>query len=189
MAEVGASLLAGNPSAGTPSRVEFREIRIGRAWNVRGDGARNAFITQALQSLGFRLPMQPNTVVSTDDADALWLGPRSWLLLARQKAAATDFDVTRNALNDAGGALFDVSSSYAGWSVAGGNAPRVLNRGCPLDLDPNVFKPGRCAQSLFGHVNVLVYRPDDTVAFTVLVARSFAVDAWSALIAAAAPEI
>ena len=189
MADAGAPTVAGNPSAGTARRVEFRELRIGRAWNIRGDGERAGFAAQVLQALGILLPAHPNTVVSTDAADTLWLGPRSWLLLARTEPATTGFDDARSALNAAGGALFDLSSSYAGWSVAGADAPRVLNRGCPLDVDPDAFRAGRCAQSVFGHIPVIVYRRDEEVAFTVLVPRSLAADAWSALTAAAAPEI
>ena len=57
----------------------------------------------------------------------------------------------------------------------------MLNCGCPLDLHPRVLRPGDCAQSLLGHVNALFYRPDERSAFIVMVARSFAADAWEQL--------
>jgi heterotetrameric sarcosine oxidase gamma subunit len=116
-----------------------------------------------------------------------WTGPRSWLYVTGA-APREDLDAARAALNEAGGALFDLSASYVAWSVAGAAAARVLNRGSPLDLHPRAFPPGRCAQSLFGHVNALFYRPDERAAFLVLVARSLAANAWRDLCAAAATD-
>jgi sarcosine oxidase subunit gamma len=118
----------------------------------------------------------------------LWLGARSWLFVGGPGAARADFDVARVALNDADGALFDLSASHAAWTVAGAAALRVLNRSCPLDLHARAFPPGRCAQSLLGHINALFYRPDERAAFIVVVARSLAADAWRALRAAAATD-
>ena len=108
----------------------------------------------------------------------LSLGPKSWLLVAGPTSSPEHFNMTRVALNAVDGALFDVSSSYVGWLIAGGGAARVLNRSCPLDFDPSVFPAGRCAQSMLGHINALFYKVDERPAFIVMVARSFAVDAW-----------
>ena len=93
----------------------------------------------------------------------------------------------RCAFRAAGGALFDVSASYVGWRVAGERAARVLNRLVPLDLDPRVFVPGSCAQSVLGRLGATLYRPGDAPAFVVLVARSYADDALHAIEEAAAP--
>jgi sarcosine oxidase, subunit gamma len=167
-------------------RLTLADTPIPVAWNVRGDPAYPAFLSAAQAVLGLALPTQPNTSIRRDATTLLWLGPRSWLCTAQ--SASLDFDVARRALNDAGGALFDVSSSYVAWTIQGEASARVLNEGCPLDLHPNVFVPGQCAQSVFGHVNALIVRPDARVAYVVIVARSFAVDAWAHLRAAAAAE-
>jgi len=79
------------------------------------------------------------------------------------------------------GALFDVSASRVAWTVSGPHAATVLAKSCPLDFHPRAFAAGTCAQSLLGHVNALFIKDDDTPTFTVMVARSYARDAFYAL--------
>ena len=62
----------------------------------------------------------------------------------------------------------------------------MLAKGCPLDFHPRAFAEGACAQSVFGHVNALFYRRAASSAFTMMVARSLARDAWRALCVSAA---
>ena len=179
---IGAAL-PGNPGAAV---VTLHDAHFTLAWNIRGNPARSSFVSEAERLLGLALPLQPNTSTRVDETALLWLGPRSWLLLAATGSAWNGFEVTRNALNAAGGALFDVSASYVGWVVSGSAAACALNKGCPLDLHPRAFPAGHCAQSMMGHIAALFYRPDESPTFTVLVARSFAADAWADLSASAA---
>lgn len=165
--------------------VTFAALELPLAWNVRGNSTQPSFVAEAERLLGIPLPLQPNTSASAGERALLWLGPASWLLLGATGLTTNDFETTRVALNAARGALFDVSSSYVGWSVSGDAAASVLNKSCPLDLHPSAFQPGCCAQSLLGHITALFYRPDDRPAFNVLVARSFGEDAWSGLCASA----
>jgi sarcosine oxidase subunit gamma len=91
------------------------------------------------------------------------------------------FTAQRDALNSAGGALFDLSASRVAFVVSGNNAATVLAKGCPLDFHARAFPAGRCAQSLLGRINAFIWRPDAKTAFTVMVARSFAHDTWRTL--------
>lgn len=168
--------------------VTLAEVSLALAWNVRGDPAQASFVAEAERVLGLPLPLQPSTSSRSADATLLWLGPRSWLLVAATGFARDGFDATRKLLNAAGGALFDVSASYVAWSVSGEAASRVLNRTCPLDLHPRAFPAGKCAQSVLGHVGALLYRPGGQSTFVVLAARSLGADAWTALCAAAECE-
>ncbi|HKP66641.1 MAG TPA: sarcosine oxidase subunit gamma family protein [Casimicrobiaceae bacterium] len=146
------------------------------AWNVRGDAGSSAFAATVQQLLSLALPTQPNTSTSADDAALLLLGPQSWLYVAEADSPRISFDDARRSLTAIGGALFDVSSSYVGWRVEGAAASRVVNRGCPLDLCEDAFPTGHCAQSAFGHMTVVVHRPDASRAFIVLASRSYARD-------------
>ena len=168
--------------------VTLADFAIAVAWNVRGDAAQRAFVDAAREALGVALPLRPNSSTRAGDAVLMWAGPRSWLFVVTGQSARNDFDAARKAINGVGGALFDVSSSYIAWVIAGEASERVLNRGCPLDLHPAAFPPGRCAQSVFGHCNVLLYRPDEQSAFVAMVARSFAADAWELLVECAATD-
>ncbi len=118
---------------------------------------------------------------------ALWLGPQSWLLVAADADPLGNFAAARDALNAAGGALFDVSASRVAYVIDGPRAVDVLATGCPLDFDPRLFGAGQCRQSLYGRVPALFYRQATTPACTLLVARSFARDTWHSLCMTAAP--
>lgn len=179
--------------------VVLREATLATVWNVQGDPARASIVTDVARLFDVTLPLDPNTVTCTAGVVALWLGPRSWLLIAGARTlphrslggsanTLVEFDAKRDALNAGGGALFDVSASRVAYTVRGSNAATVLARGCPLDFASHVFRPGHCAQSLFGHVNALIYRHAATPAFTVMVARSLAADVWRGLCVAASTD-
>jgi sarcosine oxidase, subunit gamma len=159
-----------------------RDAAIAAAWNLQGDLSR-ADLDEAVQHvLGIALPTIPNTTTRNRDVVALWLGPRSWLLLAESSTPRLDrFEETRDAINTVEGALFDVSASRVAFRVSGAHATSVLASSCPLDLHPRAFAAGACAQSVLGHVNALFYKEDEAPTFVVLVARSFARDVGQAL--------
>jgi sarcosine oxidase subunit gamma len=160
------------------SPIHLAELRWAFAWNVRGDPSASTFVSEAQRVSGLGLPLEPCTGTRTAPRSLLWLGPRSWLWIDGAAGAAPDFNSARRALNAVGGALFDLSAAYAGWLVSGALAATVLNRGCPLDLRPRVFEPGRCAQSLLGHIPALFYKPNERPLFVVMVPRSLATDGW-----------
>ena len=162
--------------------VAFAEATIATAWNVQGRADRPAFAEAAKSALGFALPTLSNTLMRGNGATALWLGPASWLILAGKPLGA--LAARRDALEAAGGALFDVTCARVAWTVSGPHAATVLAKGCPLDFHPRAFPPQSCAQSLFGHVNTVLAKDED--GFTIMVARSFARDVWRMLCDSAA---
>ena len=173
-----------------PSEVTLAETTIAAAWNVQGNPARAPFLAGAQRLFAVALPLVPNTTSRGAAWAALWLGPESWLLVARaestvmpQLGAST---AQRDALNEAGGALFDLSASRVAFTIGGKHAATVLAKGCPLDFHSCAFPAGQCAQSLLGRVNALIYRPDETPTYTLMVARSFARDVWRTLCLSAA---
>lgn len=178
----------GVADGGPQSAVTVGEVPLALAWNVRGDATEPRFAQAVNRLFGLPLPEQPNTSARGDDAALLWMGPTSWLFVANPDAARPAFDDVRRALNDVGAALFDLSSSYVAWRIEGPAATRVLNRGCPLDLAPEAFPAGHCAQSLLGHVTAMFHRPHASSTFIVIVARSYARDGADFLRAATMTE-
>jgi sarcosine oxidase subunit gamma len=166
--------------------VALAEATITSAWNVQGGLARPALAEEARRLFDVALPLAPNTTARTDNLAALWLGPASWLLVARAASPLVDYAAKRDALNAAGAALFDVSASRVAWTISGPHAADVLAKGCPLDFHPRSFATGCCAQSVYGHISVLIDKRDDDQTLTAMVARSFAHDVWHALCEAAA---
>ena len=182
---IGSTVPAHYGAAG--SSVSLSEATIATAWNVQG-GADSSLLRAEVQRIaGVALPGAANTTSQGEGVLALWLGPQSWLLVAADAAPLGDFAGARDALNAAGGALFDVSASRVAYVVDGPRVLDVLAAGCPLDFDPRVFGAGQCRQSLYGRVPALLYRQGTTPACTVLVARSLARDVWHSLCTTAAP--
>ena len=165
--------------------IALSEATIAAAWNLQGNPAQRNFADCAQRLVGASLPQAPNTATANRSMTTLWLGPRSWLSVESRRPelppVLADIDRSRDAVNAAGGALFDVSASRVAWRVSGTHAEVVLAKSCPLDFDRAVFPAGACAQSLFGRMNALIYRPDAGSTFLLLVARSMARDAWRLL--------
>ncbi|MEP6657382.1 MAG: sarcosine oxidase subunit gamma family protein [Betaproteobacteria bacterium] len=186
-------IAVGSAGEGHPGRAPLTlvEAAITTAWNVQGDPTRAPFIDEVEQLFGVRLPTAANTTAKGGALLALWLGPRSWLLMhaagAESSSSLMDFEEKRDALNARGGALFDVSASRVAFTLRGAHAATVLAQHCPLDFHLRAFPLGGCAQSLFGHVNALFHRPEAT-SFTMMVARSFTRDAWETLRVSAAQD-
>ncbi|MBM4407014.1 MAG: sarcosine oxidase subunit gamma [Chloroflexi bacterium] len=131
-----------------------------------------------LGALGDRLrvaiPAEPNRVGRDGRRLALWLAPDEWLVLDPDNL---EDDVAR--LTMEGGwppdvTFVDVSAHRTLLELRGRDARALLARGCPLDLDPRVFGPDHCAQTLLARVDVILFRLDGTDAFGVLVRASFA---------------
>lgn len=173
--------------------VSLSRATIASAWNVQGSPASTSILAECMRLFGVELPLSANGCVSNATLLALWLGPRSWLLVESGSPSSAQqrlqhFDSCRDAINTAGGALFDVSASRVAYGVRGEHATTVLAAGCPLDFDARVFLPGSCAQSMLGRIGALIYRHQRAPAFSVMVATSLALDAWRGLCLAAAAE-
>ena len=164
----------------TPAGITFAETKFAAAWNIQGDPSRASFAEETQRRFGLTLPTVPNTTDQHGWLTTLWLGPTSWLLVANDASLLGEFAPQRDAVNHAGGALFDVTASSLAWTVGGTRAAIVLAKHCPLDFDERAFAVRACAQSMLGHVNALFYRRD-IASFTVIVARSYARGVWRML--------
>lgn len=167
------------------TQVTLGSLDYAAAWNLQVSVPAANPVAAVLQHFGVTLPSQPNTMAIGPHWTAVWLGPRSWLLL-HAGASPGNFTAARDAINAAGAALFDVSASRVAYTVQGPRAADVLAKSCPLDLHADVFATGQCAQSLLGPINALFCKPDARAGYTVLVARSLADDAWRTLCLSAA---
>jgi sarcosine oxidase subunit gamma len=169
------------------ARLVLGELTLAGAWNVQGKPEHPTFADEVHAMMGVRLPLQPNTMSRGDALAAFWLGPESWLLVLRGASPRPDLSAARASIHAAKGALFDVSAGRVAYAVTGARAAALLATRCPLDFHAATFPVATCAQSLLGHVGALYYRrgPED---FVLMVARSYARDAWHALCISAAAE-
>jgi sarcosine oxidase, subunit gamma len=171
-------------------RLGLREVPFVTQVNVRLDAGGPALAGVAA-ALGGPLPAQPNTVRTCGDLAVLWLGPDEWLVIGPApgpagsgpapglpgsgRPAAGSERLTR-VIRDAVGAepasVVDVSAQRTTIEVSGDRAGELLAHGCALDLDPRVFGPGRCAQTLLARVQVIILGVDR--GYRILVRSSYA---------------
>jgi sarcosine oxidase, subunit gamma len=126
--------------------------------------------SEAERALGAELPA-PNQASTAEGEGAgarlsvLWLGPDEFLLVAPPGEVRSFATLP--------GATTDVSHARAGVDVRGPEARAVLATGCSLDLHPEVFPAGSCAQTLLARAGVLIWHraPGE---YRVLTGTSFA---------------
>ena len=155
-------------------RLTIRELAFLSQLDLRADPGDVAVMERLRAGLGFALPQIPNTTSSGGDRSALWLGPDEWLVTGPEDQQELIEGALRSGLSDAPGAVTDVSATRTVVELRGPLARDVLATGCPVDLHPRVFGPGRCAQTLLGKAQVIVQLAEPTPAFWIYVRSSFA---------------
>jgi len=138
---------------------------------------------------GAELPARLGAAGEGGKRAALWLGPDEWLLIAEDADAMTISDILETVLDGTAHSLVDVSHRQIGLTASGPASARVLNSGCPLDLDPRAFPVGFATRTLFDKAEIVLWRRAEAT-FHVEVWRSFAPYLAAALAEAArgAPE-
>ena len=144
--------------------------------NLRGDGSSVEFLQVARTTLGYALPTAPNTVTEGSNGRALWLGPNEWLLVAPLGTALAG--TLAQGLAGRPFAATELGDARAVIGLSGRNARDVLAKSCPLDLHPNSFGPGCCAQTKLSRIAAIIEQRDDAPSFEIYVARSVARYAW-----------
>lgn len=185
MADTALSVPRRSPLAGVADRlaattrasggaVRLAELPFLAQVNVRLD-AKGAAADAVGLALGLSLPLEPNTVVRAGESTVLWLGPDEWLVVGAPDTQRELEQRIRAAAGDEHVSVTDVSAQRTTLLVSGARARDLLAHGCPLDLHPRAFGPGRCAQTMLARAQVVVVARDEPGAgFWVLVRSSFA---------------
>ncbi|MGW3470460.1 sarcosine oxidase subunit gamma [Saccharopolyspora sp. NPDC000995] len=126
-------------------------------------------------ALDLALPHQePNLVSGDENGAVLWLGPDEWLLVAPDGHADRLVGSVRSALSDSLGSTVDVSANRTTLRLCGPASREVLEKICSLDLHPRAFTPGRCAQTLLGRTQAILWQLGPEPIYRILVRGSFA---------------
>jgi len=156
------------------SSVSIRELPFLAQLNLRVDAGDTAVMGQVTDSLGFSLPLTPNTASQAGDRRALWLGPDEWLIVGPDDQATSLEQALRGGLGGAVGSVVDVSANRTVLEIRGSKCHDLLAHGVPIDLDPGAFGPGCCAQTLLAKAQVIIERRDEAPAFQLYIRSSFA---------------
>ena len=132
--------------------------------------------------LGRPPPDAPNTFVETrfgaEGVVIAWAGPEEWHVIGQEEGTSGLRVALRQAIPEADGAVVDVSSGFTLISLEGRQARDLMAAGCPIDIHPRAFGPGRCAQTLFAGIGITLLQRDETPRFELMVRRSFARWLW-----------
>lgn len=108
--------------------------------------------------LPFESP-QPNTTTTWNGRDVLWLGPDEWLVVGQPGTEGSLEHELESAIEGHHHSVVDVSANRIVFDLIDGLDP--LSSGCGLDLDPRRWRPGMCAQTLFGGAQVILHQLDE----------------------------
>lgn len=167
---------------GGDAGVLLSECAFRRQITVRGHAADPAFTQAVEQAIGLVPPSEPNTAAGPRDLAEgpriLWLGPDEWLVVGTGATETNLPAALGSATESQHAAVVDVSDGRAVIAISGRDARDLLAKGCPLDLHPSRFAPGRCAQTLIAHAHVILHQVDDGPRYEMYVHRSFADYLW-----------
>jgi sarcosine oxidase subunit gamma len=178
------SPLVARVQAGLPVRLDAEGVQLReRAFlghvNLRCNPHDAALIGALERVLECSLPHTPNTFhVASTASKVLWLGPDEWLLITPEGREHAIAQALRQALGDGFASVIELGSGQTVIELRGARAREVIAKGCPLDLHPRVFGPGRCAQSRLARTLVTIAQVDATPSFELIVRRSFADYLW-----------
>jgi sarcosine oxidase subunit gamma len=124
-------------------------------------------------AFGVEPPSRLGPAGESEERAALWLGPDEWLLIADGADAADIGGVLESVLEGTAHSLVDVSHRQIGLIASGPAAARVLNAGCPLELDLKAFPVGFATRTVFDKVEIVLWRRAEGT-FHIEIWRSFA---------------
>ncbi len=160
-------------SAASGGELSIRELPFVTQVNLRADPKDASLMQRLAASLGFALPVEPNSVASREDRRALWLGPDEWLVVDPDSQQYALERLLRNGLEGAFGSIADVSANRTLLEIRGSKARDLLAHGVPIDLDARSFGPDRSAQTLLAKAQVIIERREES-AFHLYVRTSLA---------------
>jgi len=142
--------------------------------NLRADVSDYQALQNAGDVLGVEIPTTPNTATDNGDVSVLWLGPDEWLILDPLGREDSLIMELRYKLAGKFVSIVDVSGGNTIVNLEGPRSRDLLAKGCPLDLHPRVFGPGRCAQTLVAKAGVIIRQLDGSQSYDLIVRRSYA---------------
>ncbi len=141
--------------------------------NLRGDSDDPRLGDAVNDVLSQPLPVVANTFCG-GVRRVFWLGPDEWLVMVPEGEGVSAEQRLLNAAGDAFISTNIVSGGLLLLKVSGANARGLLAKGCTLDLHPDAFKVGQCAQSGIAKTSVLLAITAAKPEYSVLVRRTFA---------------
>lgn len=183
------SAFAGLPAAvghgGGVTAGERDGLGIARIAARRARKAEAAGILHA--NFGIEPPDEPRRV-SRGDVGIAAIAPATWL--ATHERGGNAFAQALRSLLGPCASVTDQSDAYVILGLTGSRVRETLAKLVPMDIHPRSFRVGEVAQTVCGHMSVMLWRLEDAAqgyaAFEIWVGRSLAVSLHQAISHAAA---
>lgn len=110
------------------------------------------------EALGLTLPAVCSETAAAGPDTVLWLGPDEWLVVSTRPDPAELTDLVTRAIAGERGSAVDVSANRTILELSGERARDVLDKGCPADLHPRSFGPGRAITTTLARVPLVLWQ-------------------------------
>lgn len=152
---------AGEDLKALPPQVRLREVAFPGVLVLRGSV--ETLADPVAHALALRLDAIPGVVLAGEGAQLLCLDRDEWLAVVPSGREDVVLRTLSAALEGQAAAVLDVSDAHWVVDLEGPLVREVLSKGCPLDIHPRAFPPGRCARTTLAGVPVVVQSLDDGV--------------------------
>lgn len=169
--------------AGTTGVLIEERTDLASASVIARRGKRFALVNAVNTAFGVALPDGPRRATRGLVTFA-GTGPDQWMASAEGTESA-GFAARVRARIAPFAAVADQSDARSVLRVSGPRVREVLAKGVPIDLYPQVFRPGAVACTVVGYINTQVDMLDDAPTYQLSVPRSMAESFWSWLTASA----
>lgn len=133
-------------------------------------------------AIGIAAPRQQNSTAVDGETAVLWTSPARWLVVEREKRDLGEL-LARHCTPEIA-AVTDLSHARTAIRIEGRAVRTLLSKLCTLDLDRAAFPQGCSAQTVMGHIGILLHCRAEAC-FDLFVYRGFAVSAWETIVDAA----
>jgi sarcosine oxidase subunit gamma len=124
------------------------------------------------KSCGLSVPAMGQSTQSADGSITLWRLQKNQVL-AYYAYESDDAEANIAERFNAPSAYYtDQSDTWAMIRVSGERSRDILERICPIDLDPSVFTLGSVSRTIMEHIGTIIYRDGDD-SYVLLTMRSF----------------
>ncbi len=160
--------LAASPAANGASAM-LAELRLPGIVQVTSWPDTAVAASKTIGKLFSLMPGPVGVAVERGPVTVITLAPGRHLIISKNDGLAS---ALRAALPASDAAVTDLSHARTLLRLTGEAAADILGKGLAIDLHTSVFAPGRAAQSVIHHMEVLVIRRKDRV-FDLVVSRGF----------------
>ena len=148
--------------------------------NLRGDSNNNQFVKKVESEIELALPVEANTCTKNDAATLYWLGPNEWLMHCQVADTENKISNLKTVLSGLHSAVVEVTDYYTVLRLDGPDSPALLAKACPLDLHPDRFANGACAQTRFGQASILLHKINHNINHNISAAPAYDIQVrWS----------